>query len=275
MPQPIRLIATDLDGTLLRSDLSIGSYTAQVLAEARARGIAVVPVTARQPGPMLQVTGAAKFEDWAICANGAFAQHLGTGEVAYAQTLAPAVQAELAARVSEIVPGCRFAVIRDLGRTFCAQSGYRDLLRDGDHGRAVREIKIIDGPDLYAQPCVKLVARHEDFTAAELESMINSLSIKEITVTRSGAPFVEVAAAGVDKGSGLARLCERLGIDRDAVVAFGDAPNDVAMLRWAGHGVAMADADPLALTAADEVLPGGNDQEAVAVWLAARLGGTD
>ena len=268
---PVQLVATDLDGTLLRSDLSIGTWTAEVLDRVRARGIQVVPVTARQPGPMLQVTGAANFDGWAICANGAFAEHLGTGEVAYAETLAPQLQAELAIRLRELAPDVRYAAIRDLGRTFCAETGYRELLADGDHGRPVREIMIIDGPELFSEPCVKFVARDPSTPAAELESMINSLSIKEITVTRSGAPFVEVAAAGVDKGSGLARLCARLGIDQGAVVAFWDAPNDVAMLRWAGHGIAMADADPLAKQAADEVLSAGNDDEAVADWLATHL----
>ncbi|MGI0504296.1 HAD-IIB family hydrolase, partial [Burkholderia sp. ZZQ-2] len=67
-----------------------------------------------------------------------------------------------------------------------------------------------------------------------------------------GAPFVEVMAEGVTKATGLARLCEHLGIDRADVVAFGDALNDVEMLRWAGHGVAMADAEPLVHDAADE-----------------------
>lgn len=271
MPDPIQLIATDLDGTLLRSDLSIGPRTAEVLDRVRERGILVVPVTARQPGPLLQVTGAANFDGWAICANGAFAENLGTGEVAYARTLAPPIQAELATRLRELAPDVRFAVIRDLGRTFCAEAGYRQLLADGDHGRPIREIMIIDGPELFSAPCVKFVARDPSIPAAELESMINSLSIKEITATRSGAPFVEVAAAGVDKGSGLARLCSRLGIDRQAVVAFGDAPNDVEMLRWAGRGIAMVDADPLAIRAADEILPAGNDAEAVADWLATHL----
>ncbi|NNG20611.1 HAD family phosphatase [Naumannella sp. ID2617S] len=91
----MRLVATDLDGTLLRSDLRIGPRTVRAIGRCRELGIPVVPVTARQPGPMLQVTGAAGFEEWAICANGAFAEHLGTGEVAYARTLAPVGHAAL------------------------------------------------------------------------------------------------------------------------------------------------------------------------------------
>ena len=80
-----------------------------------------------------------------------------------------------------------------------------------------------------------------------------------MALTHSGAPFLEVMAAGVDKAWGVARLCERLGIDREDVVAFGDAPNDVEMLAWAGHGVAVANAVPEAREAADEVTASDED----------------
>lgn len=92
------------------------------------------------------------------------------------------------------------------------------------------------------------------------------LHIDGLHITRSGAPFLEVQPAGADKATGLARLCEEFGFTSEQVIAFGDAPNDVSMLAWAGHSVAVAGACDEALAVADEVAP-SNDEDAVAVVL--------
>ncbi|MFC6591411.1 HAD family hydrolase [Deinococcus lacus] len=77
---------------------------------------------------------------------------------------------------------------------------------------------------------------------------------------------MEVAAEGLTKAAGLARLCEHLGVAQAEVLAFGDAPNDAEMLAWAGHGVAMANAHPEALAAADAVTL-SNEEDGVAAVL--------
>jgi len=87
-----------------------------------------------------------------------------------------------------------------------------------------------------------------------------------VVATHSGAPFVELSAAGVDKAFALAELCRALGIGPGEVVAFGDMPNDLPMLAWAGRGVAVADAHPRVLAAADEVAgPSAEDGVAAAL----------
>ena len=78
-------------------------------------------------------------------------------------------------------------------------------------------------------------------------------------MTTSGAPFVEVSAAGVTKAAALARYCARYGIAAHEVMAFGDNRNDADMVSWAGVGVAVANALPEVLAVADEVTASNND----------------
>ena len=86
----------------------------------------------------------------------------------------------------------------------------------------------------------------------------------------SGSGLVELTALGVTKAAGLTWLCERLGVPAQDVVAFGDMPNDVPMLAWAGRAVAVANAHPAVKAVADEVT-GSNDEDGVARWLDAAV----
>ncbi len=112
-------------------------------------------------------------------------------------------------------------------------------------------------------PSLKFVIRHPELAPSVLFDALTSLGLTGFEATLSGAPFVEVMAEGVTKATGLARLCAHLGVDRADVMAFGDALNDVEMLRWAGHGVAMAGADAVVQDAADEI-GASNDDDGVA-----------
>lgn len=268
-----RLVATDLDGTLLRPDTTVGARTRSVLDRVRAAGVLVVPVTARQPVGLVGIADPAGFDEWAVCANGAYAWHLGDGRSAFSIEMEPAVVRELMARLRERVPSARFAVVRDFGRDFVAEEGYAALAAFRDHSIQPRVMRHGTMVELASTSCIKVVARSADHSAAELFDVLAGLGIEGCTPTLSGAPFLEVAADGVNKGTGLERLCDMLEIAATDVVAFGDALNDVDMLTWAGHGVAMAHAMPAAVAAADEVLPGTNADEAVADWLEGLLDG--
>ncbi|GAB3711193.1 HAD-IIB family hydrolase [Mariniluteicoccus flavus] len=264
---PVRLVATDLDGTLLRPD-GIGPRTRAALDRVRALGVAVVPVTARQPIGLRDLIPAAGFDGWALCSNGAFSWHTVTGEVGFATTLDPAVQLDLATALTHHRPGVRFASVRGhAAEGFLAQQGYPDLAAFSDHKRHPAEMPTGNLQEVTAEPALKLVAREPDATPQETLEALESLRLNGFTATRSGAPFIEIAHPDVTKASGLARLCAQLGVDRSEVVAFGDAPNDVEMLAWAGIGIAMGDADPAAREAADITLEGTNADEAVGAWL--------
>ena len=87
--------------------------------------------------------------------------------------------------------------------------------------------------------------------------------LAEFSHSSTNDTLIEISAMGVSKASGLARLCRRLHIDREDVIAFGDMPNDLPMLAWAGHAVAVANAHPQVIAAADEVTA-ANDESGVA-----------
>jgi hydroxymethylpyrimidine pyrophosphatase-like HAD family hydrolase len=125
---------------------------------------------------------------------------------------------------------------------------------------------VIEAVDvLVSQPSVKLLLRHGDLMADELLQRARGLvgHLAELSHSNSADSLLEIAAAGVSKASALTRVCAERGIASEEVVAFGDMPNDLPMLRWAGHAVAVANAHPELLAAADEVTS-SNDEAGVA-----------
>lgn len=253
MTQLPTLIATDLDLTLLDASGQVTPRTRAALDAARAAGIMVVPVTARQPVGLASIARQAGFESWAVCANGAFGVHLTTGEMLFAEEIPVATLESLAAGVSEVIPGVRFASVQDAGARFVAQHGYAELAHFEDHKRDPATMGGVHLTEMVAEPSLKLIVRHPELPLPELYARVNALGLTGFETTLSGAPFVEVSAEGITKASGLAALCEHLGIDQGSVIAFGDGLNDLEMLAWAGRGFAMANASEEVRAAADEV----------------------
>jgi len=262
----IRLIATDLDGTLLDPSGRVTARTRAALDAARAAGIIVVPVTARQPIGLRAIAAEAGFDGWALCGNGAYGIRLGTHELLFATEIAVPVQERIAGELSARIDGLLFASVREAGAVFVAQEGYAAVATLSDHKRDPRTMGAVPLADVLEAPSLKLVIRHATISPPEIFAVLRTLEQAGFAATLSGAPFVEVMAEGVTKATGLERLCAEFGIDRTEVLAFGDALNDVELLRWAGHGVAMANAEPEALAAADEVTA-SNAEDGVAVVL--------
>lgn len=271
LTRPVRLIATDLDGTLLRSDQTVSPRTRAALDAARAAGIQIVPVTARQPRGVRRIAEMAGFDGWALCGNGAHGIHLGTGETLFAAHVDIEAQTQLANLLSGRVPDVRFASVRDGGERFVAQHGYAALATFEDHKRDPAEMGSHELEAVLNAPSLKLIVRHAHLTPRQLLAEVQALGVPGFAVTHSGAPFLEVLAEGVSKAWGLAHLCTHLGIEAAEVLAFGDAPNDAELLAWAGRGVAVANAEPEALAAASEVTL-SNDQDGVAVVIERLLG---
>lgn len=268
----IRLIATDLDGTLLADPTTISERNRAALDAARAFGIEVVPVTARQPLGLRPVAELAGFTGWALCGNGGQGMHLSTGQVLFAAYLEAGTQQAVAAALRKQLPEVMFASVREGGEVFVAQAEYARSASFEDHKREPAEMVVAPLTDVLAEPSLKLIVRHPQATNDELVGRVRHLGLDGFEVTHSGAPFVEVMAPGVSKAWGLEQLCSRLGIDRSEVLAFGDAPNDAEMLAWAGRGVAVANADPVTLAAADEVTA-SNLQDGVAQVIESVLAG--
>lgn len=208
----------------------------------------------------------AGFDGWALGGNGAQCVQLSTGEVMFEAQVQVAVQRAVAEAISRRVPGALFVSVRSGGEVFIAQDGYPAIADFTDHLRDPATMGQHPLSAVLAEPSLKLIVRHPEHGTEYLMGEIRALGLNGFAVTHSGSPFVEIHAAGVNKASGVARLCQRLGIDRSEVVAFGDAPNDAELLAWAGRGVAMANAHPEARDAADETTL-GNEEDGVAVIL--------
>jgi Cof subfamily protein (haloacid dehalogenase superfamily) len=251
------LVASDLDGTLLKADGTVDDRTRSAIERAEAAGALVVFCTARPHRwirPLAQATG---HHGVAICANGAVVYDLHTESVLEATPLEPAIAQELVALLRAEVPGGAWAVERTGG--FGHEPGYVPRWPVPDETM----IDVVDA--LVAQPVVKLMLRHDQLSADALVSVAREIGghLAEFSHSNSADGLLEISAAGVSKASALARLCEQRGIDRREVIAFGDMPNDLPMLAWAGHAVAVANAHADVIAAADEVTA-SNDEAGVA-----------
>ncbi|RKN14621.1 HAD family phosphatase [Micromonospora musae] len=263
MEETPRLVATDIDGTLLREDRTVSPRTRSVLARIAASGTPVVLVTGR-PVRWLKLVYEQLAEPLpAICANGAVVYDPAGDEVLRADPLAPELLAEVARRLRAEVPGVTFAVEVTDSRQMRHETHY-PLRWDADHDA----IRAVESPEeLLAAPAVKLLARAgEQDPDAFVELVAAALQGLAEATHSSYSGLVEISAAGVTKAAGLAWYCARLGIDARDVVAFGDMPNDVPMLTWAGRAVAVANGHPAVLRIAHEVTA-PNTEDGVAAYL--------
>jgi Cof subfamily protein (haloacid dehalogenase superfamily) len=259
---PPRLIATDLDGTLVRPDDTISERTVSALARAAAAGTRVVLVTGRPARWLPRVYTALAASYPAICGNGAAIYDPVTETVRDARPLAVHVLQDVCTRLRAHIPGIRFAVEVDGGRAMLHEQGYELRWDLGDPA-----VRMVTGVELTTVSAIKLLARAPDRDADRLSARIRSLVDRSVEVTHSSSTgLVEMSAAGITKASGLAAFADAHGVDARDAVAFGDMPNDVPMLRWAGHGVAVANAHPEALAVADDVTL-SNVDDGVAVYL--------
>ena len=258
-----RLIATDLDGTVLRSDGTLSEYTTSVLGRARAAGSVVVLVTGRPPRRMGQIIGRIGSEGTAVCANGAVEWDLRTMRAVAEYPLEADVAGEVVDRLRARLPDLRFAM------EYHDHFGYQPGYELGGYDARSRQGIEMPLPDLVAGRGVKLVARHPRLPADELTARtIEIVGDIATPVNTNRRRLVEITAPGVNKASTLARLCARAGIAPAQVLAFGDMPNDLPMLTWAGTSYAVANAHPQVL-AAVAGRARSNDQDGVAAVLAA------
>lgn len=241
------MIATDLDRTLLADAKTVSARTLRALADARATGVAVVAVTARPPRVFDEWTELAAHLDAAICANGAITYATVTGSVESVRPIDAEVTAVAVKAMRAAVPSAGFAV--ETGWTVVAEPAYRWVDKVGERKTRVSSFEEVLAT---AEPIVKLLVHDADGHAEEMVAAIRAAGVAGVEVSYSGGGgLVEVSAAGVSKATALERWCGERGVGADGVVAFGDAPNDVPMLAWAGRSYAVANAYPEVLAVAD------------------------
>ncbi|PYF98336.1 hypothetical protein SAMN05216184_11280 [Georgenia satyanarayanai] len=255
-----RLVATDIDGTIVPHGGTVSPRTRAALQQYVERGIDVVLVTGRPPRwlpPVVEATGLA---GQVIAANGAMVVDAQSLEAIEVKAIALAHLTEAIERFTAALPDAVFAVETPselrLGPGFAdaPTRGRREGLTP--EGPPVIEASSVEEL-LETADVIKILVRSPASDPDELLETGRAEAGHVVSVTRSGVakPLLELGPVGVTKASTLAEYAQARGIDQGDVVAFGDMPNDVEMLRWAGHGFAMHGGHHEALAAAPHVAP--------------------
>ena len=272
------LIVSDLDGTLLTSAERVSPRTRAAIGRLVSSGARFIPASGRPARWMLPVIEQIGLRPVCVCANGAVVYDSATDRITYAAELAPAVLSQVAAQVRDAttgtladrgLPPVTFAVERAGVSAFDRVDELFAVEEDYPHAWESEEHAVESRDALFSKPAVKLLVRQEQMHSSEIFDLVSPVvdsADAHVTWSFSGG-LLEINVPGVTKLSGLAHA---LGTPRDGdasdggasrdddggasgspaipdidpaqVVAFGDMPNDIAMLRWAGLGVAMGNA---------------------------------
>ena len=254
------LIASDVDGTLLDDDEKVTARTRAAVNAAVDAGAHFVLATGRPPRWVHPVVDALGFAPMAVCANGAVIYDASADRILSARTLSADALCELAEIATRVIPGAGLAVER-VGRSahdaatpqFVSSPGYEHAWLNPDNTEVSLE-------DLLAAPAVKLLIRKAGARSSDMAAeLVKHIGLEGDITYSTNNGLVEVVPLGVSKATGVEELAHPLGITAEDIVAFGDMPNDVPMLHWAGLGVAMGNAHPDAVAAANEVTASNSD----------------
>lgn len=257
---PTRLIATDLDGTLLRSDMTVSERTRRALVAAADAGVRVVMATARPPRtirPIVDQLGEGGYAGVVVCANGALVYDPASHQLIERREIHPESAIEMVRRLRAEMPDVLLGL--EQGMVARIEPAYEPFAWPGD------TYEVVDLDVWLEQPVTKLLLRWPgsapDGHGSRVRGLIGDLA--DVTVSTDES-FLEVMAPGVHKAATVEALIGAEGIDATDVIAFGDMPNDIELLQWAGWGVAVANAHPAVIDIADEVTE-SNDADGVAV----------
>ncbi|MFF4588387.1 HAD family hydrolase [Streptomyces sp. NPDC001388] len=255
----LRLAATDLDGTLLRSDLTVAPRTLAALRAARRRGVRHLIVTGRPAADCAPVFAALDYEGIAVCGQGAQLYDVSARRMLCTASLERDLARALVAKVREElaaqeVRGALHLAVNTSGpdAEFVRTPGFTV-------GGALSTVRTCSPAELWNRPVDRVFLRHDGLADDALAELVAKVCEPGAGVTHSDRGVVEILPPGTDKGTGLARAAALLGIDLADVVAFGDMPNDIPLLGRAGHGVAMANGHWSLKVVADELAPHHDD----------------
>jgi len=253
-----KMIATDIDGTMIRSDGTLSPRVRTALHDAADAGIHVVPATGRPEMVATDVIEALALGNYWVFANGAMTRNLTTNETIRGYWMDPAIAQSLVVEMRQAFPGAGFAVELEFGMAF--EAGFEKIVPTRPPVGPIDDI--LDGiipPDGSAPRVQKVLVFDPERTIDELHAAVGEALGDHGVPSYSGLRFIEVSASLVTKALALEALCIDLGIASTDVAAFGDNHNDVAMLEWAGQGYAMANATDDAKVAAGQTIGNNND----------------
>ena len=237
-----KLIATDLDGTIVSHDGAISQRTIAAFTRAKELGVHVFFVTGRPPRWMAEIREAFGFGA-AICCNGAMLYDLMNDAVLEEWMISVDDQLEIVRRMRIAMPEMSFAVeSNDHYRREVAYLPKWDVGLDDEGIGKIEEI--------ITRPALKVLARcsNLEYTSDQMVEVARRELHDLVTVTHSAAndSLIEISALNISKGTTLAMMAERLGLTADDCVSFGDNPNDFSMLEWASRSYAMSGGHPAA-----------------------------
>ncbi|MEU4209905.1 Cof-type HAD-IIB family hydrolase [Streptomyces sp. NPDC026206] len=260
-PLPYRLVATDLDGTLLRSDYTVSERTRAALKLATAAGAAHIVVTGRTVAWTKHILDSLDYRGLAVCGQGAQVYHAGEHRLLTSVTLDRQLAGLALAKIEAEVGPLFLAASRDgMDGDVLVGPGYR--VQEGP----LPAVAITDPGEIWSAPLNKLYLQHPELDDDALAEVARTVAGGLVGVTMAGSGIVELLPLGLSKATGLSLAARRLGIKAAETIAFGDMPNDVPMFGWAAHGVAMANAHTELKAVADE-LTASNDDDGIAVVL--------
>jgi Cof subfamily protein (haloacid dehalogenase superfamily) len=248
------LVASDVDGTLLDPTDVVTPRTTSVIKRVLATGTPFVLVSGRPPRWIPRVAAAAGVDGYAVCGNGAVLYDITADRVLGAHNIDPVLLNDLVNALDKGLPGCRVATERVGERALSLDGTEFATEPDYEHPWPGDVVHTTSRAEVLGHPANKLLVRHRGMTSDQLAEAARALLGDVVDITfSSNVGMLEISPGGVTKGSGLAEVAALVGVPAERVVAFGDMPNDMSMLRWAGHGVAMANAHPDLIAVADEV----------------------
>ena len=262
-----KLLATDLDGTLLNSFGAITEENIDAIAKASASGLEIIFATGRPPRWMQEIPSLSGSVTTALCANGAVVLDLGSGELISAQYVSPDAGLGAIEIIRALDPHARFAVeVVGAGQDFVLDSEYQPRWETPRPVPRVPTEALFDSGHV-----VKLLARPSRETQLTADSFVahaeeHIAHLVDVTHSNSFDVLLEMSPLGVNKGSALANFALARGLQPQDVAAVGDMPNDIPMVTWAGRGGAVENAHDALKAIADDLLP-TNDEHAVAEFI--------
>ena len=235
-----KLIATDLDGTIVAHYGFISDRTKIAFAAAHAAGIHIYFITGRPIRWMKEIKENFNF-GLGVCGNGALLYDFINEKVLEEWSFSVEAQLETVKRLRQVIPPVSFAT--EIGENFLREKKYVPRWDIGEDNVGVDLIE-----EVITAPALKMLARCSDgeFSSDEMLALASKALEGIATVTHSNSTdsLLEISAVGVSKGATLSKVAGRLGLTADDCVTFGDNPNDFSMLSWASRSWAMADGHP-------------------------------
>lgn len=257
------LIAMDLDGTLFGTNHQLSSRTIDCLNAVAQRGHRLVAITGRSAFTAVDRLVETPSTMRLVCSNGAYEFDRQQNRMVWTSVVPAALAVTIHRQILAHIPGVSFGWESACGLNFddqfIEQAGGAHTLEQGGRKESLGQSDVL-------KICVRTVELARDELQDRLQNLLSGLA----EVSTSGAPFVELTASGIDKGSALSRIADNLNVSAAHTIAFGDNINDLPMLTWAGEAVAMGNAVEAVRSIAD-TQTASNAEDGVATLLENRF----